>query len=91
VADHFLALSPEEIYELAERATHAEAAAAGRPLSASADELSAWRDVVNRVTSVLAEQLELPDFDAWLELYRRDPAAVEARLLGFWREGDPPT
>jgi hypothetical protein len=38
------------------------------------------------VTGVLADQLELPDFEAWLKLYEQNPAAVEERLLGFWKE-----
>jgi hypothetical protein len=42
--------------------------------------------VVARVTEVLTQQLDLPTFDEWLELYRGNPGAVEARLLGFWRE-----
>lgn len=85
VADHFLALSPEEIYELAERAVHAETGSGGRPLVASV-EFSSWRELVERVTGVLADQLELPDFEEWLALYEADPQAVEARLLGFWKE-----
>jgi hypothetical protein len=52
----------------------------------AADELSSYRGVVERVTEVLTQQLELPTFAEWLELYRRNPGAVEARLLGFWKE-----
>jgi hypothetical protein len=86
VADHFLALSPDEIYELAERAGREETAS-GSSLSASrGDELTSYRDTVERVTGVLAQQLDLPSFDEWVEMYRRDPAAIEARLLGFWKE-----
>jgi hypothetical protein len=89
VADHFLALSPDEIFELAERATQEDPESSGRSLSSSepADELSSYRAVVERVTEVLARELQLPDFDSWLELYARDPRSVEARLLGFWKEG----
>ncbi|MGH7449109.1 MAG: hypothetical protein ACRELT_16170 [Longimicrobiales bacterium] len=89
VADHFLALSPDEIFELAERASQADAAAPVRPPPASpdgADELSSYRAVVERVTEVLTQQLDLPTFDEWLELYRKNRGAVEARLLGFWRD-----
>lgn len=42
--------------------------------------------LVQRVTEVLTEQLDLPTFDEWVELYRRNPDAVESRLLGLWRE-----
>jgi hypothetical protein len=90
VADHFLALSPDEIYELAERAERDEVS--DRSLSASAleeerVELASYRAMVERVTLVLARQLNLPNFDEWQEMYRQNPAAIEARLLGFWREG----
>jgi len=88
VADHFLALSPDEIFELAERASQAESAADGQRSGApdEAGDLSSYRAVVERVTEVLTSQLDLPTFDAWLELYRVNRDAVEARLLGFWRD-----
>ena len=89
VADHFLALSPDEIFELAERASQEDVAAPGRVAAASPegiDELSSYRAVVERVTEVLTQQLDLPTFDEWLELYERNREAVEARLLGFWRD-----
>jgi hypothetical protein len=89
VADHFLALSPDEIFELAERASREGGATPDRGGSASAegaDELSSYRAVVARVTEVLTLQLELPTFDEWMELYRSNRESVEARLLGFWRE-----
>jgi hypothetical protein len=88
VADHFLALSPDEIFEIAERAGHADEGVGVRSLSVNTPaELSSYRAVVERVTGVLADQLDLPSFQEWLELYERDPAAVEAELLGFWKEG----
>lgn len=89
VADHFLALSPDEIFELAERASRDEQDIPDRSLSASPDEddeLSSYRAVVERVTEVLTRQLDLPTFDEWQEMYRTNRAAVEARLLGLWRE-----
>lgn len=100
VADHFLALSPDEIFELAERASQGDATpdrgasvlsdvssdAVVTTVVEPADELSSYRAVVQRVTEVLTQQLELPAFDEWLELYRTNPEAVEARLLGFWRD-----
>lgn len=85
VADHFLALSPAEIYELAERAARGDAS--GRPSSLAVDpESSTWRSLVERVTEVLWHQLDLPSFETWLEQYRADPAVIEAELLGLWRE-----
>jgi hypothetical protein len=89
VADHFLALSPDEIFELAERASRddeAPVAERSGPVTTDGDDLSSYRGVVERVTEVLTQQLDLPTFAEWLELYRRDPGAVEARLLGFWRD-----
>jgi hypothetical protein len=89
VADHFLALSPDEIFELAERATEEDPETSSRSLSTSAsgaDELTSYRAVVERVTWVLARDLELPSFAEWLELYERDPEAIEAQLLGFWKD-----
>lgn len=88
VADHFLALSPDEIFELAERASQESVAPGGvaGALLEGADELSSYRAVVERVTEVLTQQLDLPSFDEWMELYRHNREAVEARLLGFWRD-----
>lgn len=89
VADHFLALSPDEIFELAERSSREDVPTEERPASSmqpDSDELSSYRTVVERVTEVLTQQLELPTFAEWVELYRSNPGAVEARLLGFWKE-----
>ena len=87
MAEQFLSLSPDEIFELAERAGHTDEEA--RSLSASGlDDLSSYRAIVEQVTGVLAEQLDLPSFDEWLELYRSDPLGVEADLLGFWKEAE---
>jgi hypothetical protein len=98
LADHFLALSPEEIFELAERAAQEGPEGPGRSLSSSpgegsggapadaADEHSELRSLVEAVTGVLAEQLELPTYEEWLELYAADQAAVEDRLIGFWKD-----
>jgi hypothetical protein len=82
VADHFLALSPDEIFELAERSGRD--GTAGTRLEEA--DLASYRSVVERVTEVLTRQLELPTFESWLELYRTDRESVEAQLLGLWRE-----
>ena len=88
LADQFLALSPDEIFELAQRASREGESSAGRSLSAAVEvaDLSSYRLLVERVTEVLAQQVELPDFDEWREIYRRDPESVDEQLLGFWRE-----
>jgi hypothetical protein len=84
VADHFLALSPDEIFELAERSGRDEGRTTGAQLVEA--DLASYRSVVERVTEVLTRQLELPTFESWLELYRTDRESVEAQLLGLWRE-----
>ena len=89
LADHFLALSPSEIYELAERAAAEDRAVPSRSFSASVveeDELTSYRAMVERVTEVLARNVDLPSLEEFTAMYERDPQAIEARLLGFWRE-----
>lgn len=89
VADHFLALSPDEIFELAERSSQGDVVTPDRITGAlleAGNDMSSYRAVVERVTEVLTQQLDLPTFDEWMELYRSNPEAVEARLLGFWRD-----
>jgi hypothetical protein len=100
LADRFLALSPDEIYELAERASHGRddtlvaSGASGTDArlpqrssslaEAAVKEPENFRNLIARVTEVLAETL--PTFEAWVEGYRADPARYEEALLGFWRE-----
>jgi hypothetical protein len=52
----------------------------------AAADLHSYRKLVERVTEVLWQQLNLPSFEEWEEQYRRDPEAIEEQLLGFWRE-----
>jgi hypothetical protein len=91
VADHFLALSPAEIFEMAERAARDDEISR-RPSASwmSGDEevtdLHSYRGLVEKVTEVLWQQLELPSFEEWEEQYRQNPEAIEEQLLGFWRE-----
>jgi hypothetical protein len=89
VADHFLALSPAEIFEMAERAAR-DSDVSRRPSSwqgeGAGQDLHSYRKLVERVTEVLWQQLELPTFEEWEEQYRRNPEVIEERLLGFWRE-----
>ncbi|MGQ0562434.1 MAG: hypothetical protein ACT443_11230 [Gemmatimonadota bacterium] len=113
IAERFLALSPDEIYLLAERATGASAdqagalpplshfqlpnhtepdwhAAIGQAVVALADSESedgvSFRNVVSRVTEVLADEMELPTFEEWAAAYSEAPEEFDRDLLGFWRE-----
>ena len=89
VADRFVELSPEEIYELAsgESSPEDETRTASAPGGAGAVSLSAgYSEMVRRVTEVLATGMDLPSFEDWLESYRRDPARYEKEMLGFWRD-----
>ena len=89
VADRFVELSPEEIYELASGSLglDEESRMASAPGGAGAVSLSAgYSEMVRRVTEVLATGMDLPTFEEWLESYRRDPARYEKEMLGFWRD-----
>jgi hypothetical protein len=104
LAERFLALSPDEIYELAERTSHGRteslvALGASTPDSSSDFDLTAqnnstaatydtdsFRVLVARVTEVLADTLDLPDFETWVALYREAPQRFEEELVGFWRD-----
>lgn len=92
VADRFVELSPEEIYELASGERQPETderggMSASGPGGAGAVSLSAgYSEMVRRVTEVLATSMDLPAFEDWLESYRRDPARYEKEMLGFWRD-----
>jgi hypothetical protein len=99
LADRFLALSPDEIYELAERASHGRedahvaigaSGSAAWPINtrnlaeAAVTEPENFRILIARVTEVLAETL--PTYEDWVEAYQADPARYDEELLGFWRE-----
>jgi hypothetical protein len=91
VAERFLRLTPEEIFELAHRTSPgADASPAVAPAVALDDGGDAapltFRGIVERVTAVLTEELDLPAFDAWRTAYETDPAQYDEELLGLWRE-----
>ena len=95
VADRFVALSPEEIYELAHAGGVDESgggrmhgipeASASRDAGAFSLDEAGYSELVRRVTEVLATSMELPSFEQWVESYRRDPARYDREMLGFWR------
>lgn len=102
VADRFLELTPEEIYDLAHRPSSGVAveggvigaavarretpAASSFPGSGEGEPGLMYRALVARVTEVLAARLGLPPFEEWVTLYRAAPDRYEAELLGLWRE-----
>ncbi|HUG42546.1 MAG TPA: hypothetical protein VMM12_18930 [Longimicrobiales bacterium] len=77
ITERFLALEPEEIYEMA-RPT--ESAETGRPTSEGE---RSYRVLVQRVTESLLERMSLPGFEEWSVAYAADPARYDAELLGF--------
>jgi len=81
IADHFLSLSAEEVYELAQGGREgAVAPEVGSPGS--------YRALVKRVTDVLVERVDLPSFEEWSAAYGEDPERFEEEMLGFWEEAD---
>ena len=85
LAERFLTLTPEEIYERAERAAHASRAAAAEVNGGVEDEPPSLRGIIERITAALTAELELPGFEEWAAAYRRDPSRYDEELLGLWR------
>ena len=94
VADRFVELSPEQIYELAHagggagsegRMRGSAEASASSDADAFSLEAADYTDLVRRVTEVLATSMDLPPFETWAESYRLDPARYDREMLGFWR------
>src|SRR5512135_683601 len=82
LADRFLRLTPDEIYELAQRASVAE----GDTDSGGAGAELSYRDLVGRVTEALTARIQLPTFQEWAAAYTEAPEQFEDELLGLWRE-----
>jgi hypothetical protein len=87
IAERFLQLTPEEIYELAEMASRddVESSRGAVVVSGDADE-KPFRWMVGRVTEVLAVSLRLPTLEEWSASYRASPERYDSELLGFWKE-----
>ncbi len=99
IAERFLQLTPDEIYELAQQASRerttvprgaivASGAAVdtAAPWARDAEPVESFRWIVERVTEVLASTVPLPDFEEWVASYRRSPGRYDDELLGFWKE-----
>ena len=95
VADRFVELTPEEIYELAQsgggdggegRVRGMSEASASSDAGAFSLEDAGYSEMVRRVTEALATGMSLPSFEEWVDGYRQDPERYDRELLGFWRE-----
>ncbi len=99
VAERFLDLTPDEIYERAHRASRGATSEREAPASSSPDqpqaaagpavlhsESESFRQIVEAVTRVLTEELNLPSFERWREVYITSPEQFDEELLGLWRE-----
>jgi len=88
LADRLLRLTPDEIYELAERAeAQPETTSSGGREHALGTELS-YSSVVERATEMLRLQIQLPTFEEWAAAYAEAPEQFDEELLGFWREAE---
>ncbi|HEX7119232.1 MAG TPA: hypothetical protein VF212_10615 [Longimicrobiales bacterium] len=60
---------------------------AGEPVAGgrALDGGESYRELVARVTEVLAARIGLPSFEAWVAEYERAPEQFDAELLGLWK------
>jgi len=86
LADRFLRLTPEEIFDLAQEASAEGTAEAASSWDASPE---SYRTMVERVTEVLASRLDLPPYEQWAAAYEAHPEQFDHELLGLWKEGAP--
>jgi hypothetical protein len=88
LAERFLDLSPEQIYELARpndpaaRSPEADLGNSRLPLPTH----ESYRSLVQRVTDVLLERTPLPTYEQWSAAYDEAPERFDVELLGFWKE-----
>ena len=78
VCDLFMEIEEERVYELAravERKTGAEHGALN------------FKDLAGLLVDQLLVDMSLPDFDAWVEDYQRNPEQYDPYLLGLWKSG----
>jgi hypothetical protein len=92
IAERFLRLTPDEIYELAQKASSGrstdsrDAGSASPSVPIDATPIESFRQIVERVTEVLAADMRLPAFAEWAAAYRERPSRYDEELLGFWKE-----
>lgn len=46
----------------------------------------AFRELIDRLTEALVDELGLPTFEQWSVAYRTSPAEFDRDLLGLWRD-----
>ncbi len=79
IADALLALSPDEIFTLAESEAR------------TADQVapSSYREAIRLATARIRGRLRLPEYSEWVEAYSRDPDQFAPYLMGLWKtKGD---
>jgi hypothetical protein len=87
LADLFLRLTPDEIYELAQRATvYAEPEPGTDAASGVVGTELSYRALVELVTEALTARARLPGFEEWAAAYTESPERFDDELLGLWRE-----
>lgn len=100
VADRFLDLTPDEIYELAHDALAEDVASVAGGVSPDSAEMSpppgahswlevgaeSYRSLVQRATEALSARIDLPSFEEWSTAYAEAPEEFDREMLGFWRE-----
>ncbi|CAN5847683.1 hypothetical protein BH23GEM6_BH23GEM6_15270 [soil metagenome] len=82
VAKRFLEMSPEQTWELADRAR-----ALPPDLQGLTEGGASYLELVRLVTLQLFSEMALPAYSEWLERYMVDPAANEDEMMRF---GDSP-
>lgn len=52
------------------------------PSSLTADRIPGYLDLVRKTTLMLAQEMDLPGFEAWRQKYESDPSAFSSDILG---------
>lgn len=88
LADRFLRLTPDQIYELAQRASSGGEApeGGGQPGARGVGTELSYRSLVELVTEALTAQTPLPSFEEWAAAYAEAPERFDEELMGLWRE-----
>lgn len=88
LAERFLDLTPEQIYQLArpEEARLSSESGGARRMTLPLPTHQDYRTLVQRVTDVLLERTPLPTYEQWSAAYDETPERFDVELLGFWKE-----